>query len=169
MIGVTFQATTSKFDSCMKTLTDGFTPQEQQIVYDAMALKFLELVTAPGELGTPIDTGRARSGWARALDELGGHFRHVGSDWAESEAGRVLGDTGVEQTKHAAVRWILNGVNYVIWLEYGSSDQAPAGFIRVNLERLRGEFRDDALAALKKKLAEANAAARTTGLKWVTV
>lgn len=167
MISTTFKATSSRFDQFAEDLAAGLQPKHQQMIYDGLALKFVELVTAHGETGTPVDTGRARAGWARALEELGGVFRLLGTDEANAIAeGRAKGRTGTTQKRHAAARWIVNGVDYIIWLEYGTSDQAPAGMIRINLERLRGEYREDAAKALRERLEKANAKARTTGLKW---
>lgn len=166
MLHLTFQATTSRFDRFMQGLADSLNPDEQQVVYDGIALKFLELVTASGPTGTPVDTGRARAGWARAIEELGGVFGPAGSDRSAISDGRRRGKTGTEKGRASAVRWIVNGVDYIVFLEYGSSDQAPGGFIRVSLEQLRGEISDDARDALREKLAEANAAARATGLRW---
>jgi hypothetical protein len=71
-------------------------------------------------LATPVDTGRARSGWRlkRIADQV-------------------------------SVKWrITNNVYYIIFLEYGSSKQAPLGMVRVNLDR----FRKKVEAATKKIL-----------------
>lgn len=165
MIQTGFSMTTARFDQFMQGLVKGFAPDKQVELYDAVALKFIELVTASGDTGTPIDTGRARAGWARAAEALGGSFQPIG-EASEVAAGRKKGSTGVEKTKNSALRWIVNGVEYIVFLEYGSSEQAPAGFIRINLERLRGEIQGDAMDFLRERISEANAKARATGLTW---
>lgn len=166
MIDMTFQATTDRFDRFAQGLAEEFQPEEQQVLYDGLALKFLELVTAHNETGTPVATGRARAGWARALEEIGGSFRPLGDDHVAISQGKRKGRTGTGNGRTSAVRWIVNGVDYIVWLEYGKSDQAPSGFIRINLEKLRGQVRGDALEALQDKLREANAQALTTGIRW---
>lgn len=55
-------------------------------------------------IGTPVDTGRARAGWSwTELPNIDRPFSYV------------------------------NNVIYINALEYGHSDQAPQGFVRINV------------------------------------
>ncbi len=61
---------------------------------------------------TPVDTGRAKQAWRLDFSE----------------------------TKDFISARIFNGVEYIIWLEVGSSKQAPNGMLRVNLQRFSHEL-----------------------------
>lgn len=69
---------------------------------------------------TPVDTGHARSGWK--LEQ-------------------------VEATETSLRFRIVNSVGYVIYLEFGWSDQAPAGMVRVTLLEAEQRLRRAAEAA----------------------
>lgn len=64
--------------------------------------------------GTPIDLGTARAGWT---------FEKVGDDETE-------------------LRFrFANNVEYIVFLEFGHSQQAPQGFVRITLRRFTRELR----------------------------
>ena len=83
---------------------------------------------------TPVDTGRARYGWAAAGKALG-----VNVPRPSNRATNV--DPGVyEEQLSGNVKYIRfeNKVPYAIYLEYGWSKQAPLGMVRITLAELRG-------------------------------
>ena len=61
---------------------------------------------------TPVDTGFARNSW------------------------RIDLDRGTPTRAH-----IWNGASYIIYLEYGSSKQAPHGMLRISVERFLRDWR----------------------------
>lgn len=67
---------------------------------------------------TPIDTGTARAGWERFPEGLS-----------------ILGTT----------QWVWNGVDYIVELEYGHSQQAPEGMARITAAE--SQERMDAIVA----------------------
>lgn len=86
----------------------GFFAGVEQTKTDMLAL-FVNLVGstfAKVQDRTPVDTGHARSAWVLET---------------------------VQQDPNVAWFRIHNGVLYVVFLEYGSSRQAPAGMLRVSL------------------------------------
>ena len=38
---------------------------------------------------------------------------------------------------------LINNVKYILFLEYGSSDQAPFGMVRISMRKLRGRLPKD--------------------------
>jgi len=113
--------------------------KQQSKFVRAMALKFIGEVVPR----TPVDTGRARSGWT--MDRRGPD----GSFYKERR--RFLG--GVEGQ-------IFNGVPYISYLELGSSQQAPSGFVRLTLRELSGEMAKEGERRTEAALRLANAKAR---------
>lgn len=77
-------------------------------------------------LATPVDTGRARGGWSVAVnrDPTPGDFP---PDLTGSLAiGRAVSVLGVPSGKIDFIN-VVNAVEYIDFLENGSSKQAPAG------------------------------------------
>ncbi len=75
---------------------------------------------------TPVDTGKARGAW---------EINFIKKD-----------DTSTK------VR-ISNSVDYIVFLEFGSSRQAPNGMVRINIEKFRGkvsDIKDQVVKALKR-------------------
>jgi len=101
-------------------------------------------------LKNPVDTGRSRGAWYVGLEKLGGNIGEIpfhgpggkGSDTystKEMARGKRVGGfkdrTGIMHSQ----KWveIINGVDYIIFLEYGSSRQSPYGMVRVSMRELR--------------------------------
>ena len=105
----------------------------------------------------PVDTGRSRAGWYVAMEKLapfsgGGSTGGKGTGSAEERAGRAKGRF-IDHTKHPWNKWIeiINGVDYIIYLEYGHSKQAPYGMVRVSMRELRrGQLPKNMSDQLKK-------------------
>jgi len=84
-------------------------------------------------LDTPVVSGRARGNWQTtnmtpATGELGRLDKSGAIALAEMEAAVAQFDNTI---------YLSNNLPYIMALEYGSSDQAPAGMVRKNLARLR--------------------------------
>lgn len=94
---------------------------------------------------TPVDTGRARAGWTTAANALG----------IKVPKGKEQGSTGqyeeMLEGPHQYIR-MMNDVDYVIYLEYGWSKQAPAGMLRISMAELRSG--KDLTTALMEKYQE---------------
>jgi len=98
---------------------------------------------------TPVDMGQARGGWFLAMEKLGeGSTKSVeinvskgGKRFSqeEFEKGKAKGGF-TDHTKGVFKdKWveIVNGVEHVIFLEYGSSQQAPYGMVRLSMREIR--------------------------------
>lgn len=106
----------------------------KKIVLDVVA----NLVAAPSEGGTPVDTGWARSNW---VPNVGSPAGLAGTREA-AEAGILPGDQQVGLATVAATYkasqgavHITNNVPYILRLNEGSSRQAPRGFVQAAIAK----------------------------------
>jgi hypothetical protein len=77
---------------------------------------------------TPIDTGRAASGWMFAYKKLGGQ------PFGKTEKEGLK--AGGFRSRYAFVS-IINNVKHIMALEFGHSKQAPAGMVRLSMLEMR--------------------------------
>lgn len=89
--------------------------------------------------GTPVDTGRARGNWQCTIG-------NAATDQVEhtdkSGAGAISDIVATVPVKSGVVVWLANNVPYIQKLEYGSSQQAPAGMVRINIQRFASFLRE---------------------------
>jgi hypothetical protein len=98
------------------------------------------LVRAPSEGGTPVDTGWARANW---IPRIGEPVSGPVGTREQAEAGNVnTAEQGAGVVSVAATYkleqgkvYVSNAVPYIVNLNEGSSRQAPAGFIQANVEK----------------------------------
>ena len=98
----------------------------------------------------PVKFGRARAGWYVAFESLGGVGIYRGTP--EEAKGKGEGSF-TDHTKGYLDKWIeiVNGVEYIIFLEYGWSQQAPFGFVRLSMREMRkGELPKNMTGQMKK-------------------
>lgn len=89
---------------------------------------------------TPIDTGWARANW---IPNIGSSFQGTAGTRAEAEAGNIqLGDqeNGISSvvTQYTLARgpvYITNNVPYIVFLNEGSSRQAPSAYVQSQIVR----------------------------------
>lgn len=88
------------------------------------------LVRAPSEGGTPVDTGWARANWVPDIGsprtEPVGSRDRVDSGSAQAGLARVVAGYRLAQ----GPVFLSNNVPYITFLNDGSSRQAPAGFVQ---------------------------------------
>ena len=105
-----------------------------------------------------VDTGQARAGWYAAVNGLQPGIANR-MNWASRiktddpekiEQGKFEGD--FEDHLHGKDKYVdlINGVDHIVFLEYGHSRQAPAGMVRIamrkNREQLPALMNDEFLA-----------------------
>lgn len=101
-----------------------------------------ELVKAPSEGGTPIDTSWASNNWTAQITsprrEPIGSPENAGAAAAEQQAslGALLG----YRLLNGPV-FITNNVPYITLLNQGTSKQAPAGFVQAAITRAVEDLR----------------------------
>jgi len=120
---------------------------------------------------TPVDTGRARSGWYPAGRALGMADRGSGR---QSIIGRNIAGGNKRRLRTGSKLWtgknegsyreqfpmgrgnswieMVNSVPYIIFLEYGHSHSAPYGMVRLSMREMRrGELPKDMTTRIRAK------------------
>jgi len=125
-------------------------PTKVSIIQKKLVLEALRRLI----LRTPVDTGRARGNWQVTIANPA--EGQVEGDWPKSsgkgkkENPGIRPDDGRTITKGMAVLtglpdyqvvWISNNVDYIEFLEHGSSTQAPEGMLAITIEELRNMFK----------------------------
>jgi len=104
----------------------------------------------------PVDTGRSRAAWFVAAEKLGvstsGLKKPPRHDPKAEADGKSRGDfeDHLGDRKHPHVI-LINGVEYILGLEYGRSMQAPYGMVRVTLQGLTKTQSDELKRKLKRR------------------
>ena len=91
----------------------------------------------------PVDTGRARAGWYASMVGLGLGFDLSSGvkDPLKSDVSRGKKEGSYKENFSGFDKYIelINGVDYIIYLEYGhSKKQAPYGMVRISMRKMRG-------------------------------
>lgn len=88
---------------------------------------------------TPVDTGRARGNWQVTI---GSPAQQALATWDKTGDEVVTrGVAAISLLPPGQVVWITNNVEYIEFLEEGSSKQAPNGMLRITVEELRSLLR----------------------------
>lgn len=99
------------------------------------------LTRAPSQGGTPVDTGWARANW---VPRIGAPFTGTTGTREAAEAGNVSSadqQAGVAELVAQTYRlekgrvYVSNNVPYILRLNEGSSQQAPAGFVQAAIRK----------------------------------
>lgn len=88
---------------------------------------------------TPVDTGRARGNWQVATGAAGGRS----TDTTDKEGGATIGagSAVVAGARPFGVITIYNNLDYIKFLEGGSSRKSPRGMVAVSITEVEGQFR----------------------------
>jgi len=82
---------------------------------------------------TPVDTGRAKGNWQCTIGQpASGEVTRLG------ESGSLMEVVDVTPRSAGGICYLTNNLPYIQKLEYGHSQQAPAGMVRVSLQRFSG-------------------------------
>jgi len=102
------------------------------------------LIDLPSNGGTPIDHGTARGSWGISEGSAGSYVLQQPGANAE---GVVYGEDAAkkQQNKLSNIKpfgiwWIFNNLPYIVDLNNGSSDQAPALYVEDVVERVNEEM-----------------------------
>lgn len=97
---------------------------------------------------TPVDTGRARSNWHVSLSAPDLSEREAyapGSGLGLGEGGNAAatitaGSATIETAPAYGMIYLSNGLPYIMRLETGWSQQAPAGMVKMTLDEVTAQF-----------------------------
>lgn len=92
-------------------------------------------------LRNPVDTGRSRSAWAAALRQLGGTppaaWQGSSPDSDALADGAKRFSLNVNNTATRSEVAITNGVDYVVFLEFGTRSISPLRMVERSLTEVR--------------------------------
>lgn len=108
----------------MRKLRGSTSASARRLVLRALA----NLTDDPAKGGTPIDTEHARSNW---VPSIGTPYTGIsGSRKSVSYAAQSAGVAAVQRYRiEQGSLFLANNVPYLAYLDQGSSQQAPAGFV----------------------------------------
>lgn len=86
---------------------------------------------------TPVQFGRARSGWGAGAEAGGLQANYSNEEQREGRAKSTFRETGSGSVFKLVC---VNGVDYVEYLEHGSSGQAPYGMVRISIAEIEEEM-----------------------------
>lgn len=110
----------------------GFVPKSQEKASNFIRLIALDLYSRITKR-TPVDTGRARAGWAISVNAPSNYVPPEGT--AVQLVQSDLSGFNLDQ-----VIYIVNNVNYIVYLEDGTSKQAPAGMVAISMAEIEAEL-----------------------------
>lgn len=118
-----------EIDDFAKTIPNEVTTLQKKIVLEALKRVVLK---------TPVDTGRARGNWQVAIGRPAGTKLQT-TDKSGSETINK-GLAALAGLPDYDVVFIDNNLEYIEFLEAGSSQQAPVGMLAITVEELRQMF-----------------------------
>ena len=89
---------------------------------------------------TPVDTGRALSNWNAGINAPDDTYRETEDPMDSQTSSRLASE--LSTLKFGDTAYITNATPHVPFLEYGSSKQAPNGFVRITLARFNNIVQD---------------------------
>lgn len=94
-------------------------------------------------LRTPVDTGRARANWSVSEGQIGSTYEIDVVDQSGNKTVATATRTVDGWDCHGSI-FLSNNLPYIIPLEYGSSNQAPGGMIRLTVAEMQAWARNAA-------------------------
>lgn len=86
-------------------------------------------------LMSPVDTGRFRGNWQCAIGQMPIGEAPFGIEDPSGSIAIALVEELVEKIENFEAIWLVNNLPYARRLEYGWSDQAPGGMVRITAQR----------------------------------
>lgn len=82
-------------------------------------------------LKTPVDTGRARMNWIASAEK----YSTNSTEGVDPSGSKAIGNVTaiVNQSKVGGIVYLVNNLPYAHRLEYGYSQQAPNGMVRLSV------------------------------------
>lgn len=93
-------------------------------------------------LKTPVKSGMAQANWQIGIEKPApGVIQFGGNPSQASSAAITAGLKQVANIKFGQTIYISNNLPYILRLENGWSNQAPAGMVQLSLNELRSKFK----------------------------
>ena len=92
----------------------------------------------------PVLTGRARAAWYASVVGLGGNFNFDSGIKDKNEVSRGKKEGAFKNNLKSFIGekyvTLINSVPYILFLEYGSSQTAPSGMVRISMRKMTGRM-----------------------------
>lgn len=111
-----------------------FAEQAQEAIDETLQEVVIELGNSLIRM-SPVDTGRFRGNWQFSIGTPASGSLDVNDPSGNETSARIVGDSILFKAGETA--YIVNNLPYAIPLEYGHSDQAPGGMVRITLARFQ--------------------------------
>jgi hypothetical protein len=87
---------------------------------------------------TPVDTGTARGGWKLGVNYIPRGGAGTGEAARDPGGGSTFakGQAKLSTLKPFSIVYIVNNVHYIVYLEKGSSQQAPQGMLAQTMQEV---------------------------------
>ena len=133
----------AELDFALRKMMNFVPEMVDDLLRDVLESLYLELA-GEGEITTPIDTGRARSGWVAGVKETEWCPPNMKNNPKSAQEILAAVRMAINALPPSEVYFLCNNVPYILQLERGHSDQAPNGFIAVALANIAAELRQKA-------------------------
>lgn len=87
---------------------------------------------------TPVDTGRARANW---IPSIGTPSDNVTDNTDTSGILATNKALNVSKVASGKMFWLVNNLPYIQKLEYGWSNQAPHGMVRLTMQQVKNSLK----------------------------
>ena len=146
------QLETREFNAALKRLMKK-TELSDGVVLRKVAFDLLSNILRPEPYGKhAVDMGQARAGWQVSAEALGKRAdfksRIKGED--KTAKGKAKGKYKEKLKGYNKFIEMINGVNHIVYLEYGHSKQSPLGMVRISMRKMRGKLPKELGKAYKK-------------------
>jgi len=123
-----------RFNAQVGDFTSKLVPEEVIRFQRRIVLELLRRVV----LKTPVDTGRARGGWQTSIGKPA-----IGDSPPQKVAASVVvqANSVLKSLQPFQVVWLSNNVDYISYLEDGSSNQSPLGMVAISIQEILTLFR----------------------------
>ncbi len=128
------------FDKYLRVFATVKVPDDHSNMVKKVAMQALRGVVNK----TPVDTGRARSNWMTGVNIVPSETLELSANLSRSQAAAESINRGVsviDEAKPFSSISIANNLPYIGVLEYGGSNQAPEGMVRVTLSEIEAAFK----------------------------
>ena len=126
------------FNRAMDAFSKKLVPEQHAALMAQVALEALKRIVNR----TPVDTGRARGNWRLSIGKSPRVLSGAAREGSRRSASQIISQatTKLQEMNFGQTIWIANGLEYVVFLEAGSSTQAPRGMVAITIRELEAIF-----------------------------
>lgn len=138
----------SEFNRALMETAKELLPQQVALFQQKIVMDLLRRFVVK----TPVDTGRARGNWQVTISSTDSQVAIQGAPDKDDKANSPKAETAaadavtksiqvVNSIKPFSITYITNNVPYIVYLEDGTSTQAPVGMVSLSIHEQAGMFK----------------------------